>query len=88
MSTSDPARTLAAHLPDAPPGARVTLMGHVHRRRELAKVSFLIVRDRSGLAQVVLRPEEVPTDGLPVRRPSCASTARRRRTRTPPVASR
>jgi nondiscriminating aspartyl-tRNA synthetase len=40
-------------------------MGHVHRRRELAKVSFLILRDRSGLAQIVLRPEDLPTEGLP-----------------------
>jgi nondiscriminating aspartyl-tRNA synthetase len=32
----------------------VTLEGWVHRRRELARVTFLVVRDRSGLAQVVL----------------------------------
>jgi nondiscriminating aspartyl-tRNA synthetase len=30
-------------------------MGWVHRRRVLASVSFLVVRDRSGLAQVVVR---------------------------------
>lgn len=65
MSSSDPARTLAAQLPDTPAGARITLMGHVHRRRELATVSFLIVRDRTGLAQVVFRPEQLPSDGLP-----------------------
>jgi nondiscriminating aspartyl-tRNA synthetase len=65
MSPSDPVRTLAAQLADTPPGNRITLLGHVHRRRELAKVSFLIVRDRSGLAQVVVRPDEIPFDGLP-----------------------
>ena len=65
MSPSDPVRTLAAQLTDTPSGSRVTLLGHVHRRRELAKVSFLIVRDRSGLAQVVVRPDEIPADGLP-----------------------
>lgn len=65
MSTTDPARTLAAQLPETPPGSRVTLMGHIHRRRELAKVSFLILRDRSGLAQIVLRSEDLPADGLP-----------------------
>lgn len=65
MSPSDPARTLATELPTAPPGTRITLMGHVHRRRELATVSFLILRDRTGLAQVVFRPEQVPVDGLP-----------------------
>jgi nondiscriminating aspartyl-tRNA synthetase len=43
----------------------VTLMGHVHRRRELASVTFLILRDRTGVAQVVVRTEEVPTGGLP-----------------------
>ena len=52
MSPTDPARTLATQLPDTPSGARITLMGHVHRRRELATVSFLILRDRTGLAQI------------------------------------
>ena len=60
-----PARTLAADVAAAPPGHVVTLCGHVHRRRELATVSFLVLRDRTGLAQVVLRPHEVPADGLP-----------------------
>ena len=46
-------------------GSTVTVMGHVHRRRELAAVTFLVVRDRSGLAQVVLRTAELPDDGLP-----------------------
>lgn len=59
------ARTLAADLPAAPPGTTVTLMGHVHRRREMASVTFVILRDRSGLAQIVLRPQEVPAEGLP-----------------------
>src|SRR6478672_4765191 len=47
-------RTLASALPAAPPGSQVLLQGWVHRRRELAKVTFLVVRDRTGLAQVVL----------------------------------
>ncbi|MGW6502738.1 aspartate--tRNA(Asn) ligase [Nonomuraea angiospora] len=34
-------------------GQRVTIAGWVHRRRQLKSVSFLVVRDRSGLAQVV-----------------------------------
>src|SRR5689334_1169450 len=38
------------------PGERVTLHGWVHRRRILSCVSFLIVRDRAGLAQVVVGP--------------------------------
>ena len=49
-------------------GEQVRLQGWVHRRRELAKVTFLIVRDRTGLAQVVLPagtdvpPEETPVE--------------------------
>jgi nondiscriminating aspartyl-tRNA synthetase len=48
-------RTLAAQLPRAAPGSKVRVEGWVHRRRVLATVTFLIVRDRSGLAQVVVR---------------------------------
>jgi nondiscriminating aspartyl-tRNA synthetase len=47
-------RTLCADLTHATPGSPVVLEGWVHRRRELAKVTFLVVRDRSGLAQVVI----------------------------------
>jgi nondiscriminating aspartyl-tRNA synthetase len=47
-------RTLTATLPEAAPGSPVLLQGWVHRRRELARVTFLVVRDRTGLAQVVL----------------------------------
>ncbi|GIH09376.1 aspartate--tRNA(Asp/Asn) ligase [Rhizocola hellebori] len=42
---------LAVHV-----GEPVTIAGWVHRRRELKSVSFLILRDRAGLAQVVLPP--------------------------------
>lgn len=65
MRSPDPARTLAAELADASPGRAVVLEGHVHRRRELSQVSFLILRDRSGVAQIVLRPREIPADGIP-----------------------
>jgi nondiscriminating aspartyl-tRNA synthetase len=46
-------------------GERVTLAGWVHAKRDLGAVSFVLVRDRAGLAQVVLneplelRPETV-----------------------------
>jgi nondiscriminating aspartyl-tRNA synthetase len=43
-------------------GEQVTLQGWVHRRRELATVSFLILRDRSGLAQVVVKDGTVPPE--------------------------
>jgi nondiscriminating aspartyl-tRNA synthetase len=49
------ARTLASDLPTVPPGSAVRLQGWVHRRRELATVTFLVLRDRTGLAQVVVR---------------------------------
>jgi nondiscriminating aspartyl-tRNA synthetase len=57
-------RTLASALPDATPGSQVLLQGWVHRRRELSAVTFLVLRDRSGLAQVVVRPggAEVPQE--------------------------
>ncbi|MFJ3405291.1 aspartate--tRNA(Asn) ligase [Promicromonospora sp. NPDC090134] len=61
-----PARTLARDLPTVPPGSVVRLQGWVHRRRELATVTFLVLRDRTGLAQVVVRPavgQEMP--GVP-----------------------
>ena len=48
-------RTLAAQLPLATSGDRVRVEGWVHRRRFLGAVAFLILRDRSGLAQVVVR---------------------------------
>ncbi|MGY6650814.1 aspartate--tRNA(Asn) ligase [Amycolatopsis sp. TRM77291] len=63
-------RVLAADLPRHV-GGRVRIAGWVHRRRRLKTVTFLVVRDRSGLAQVVLAepggpPEEtvVEVEGL------------------------
>ncbi len=47
-------RLLCSSLPAAEPGSGITLEGWVHRRRQLARITFLVVRDRSGLAQVVL----------------------------------
>ncbi|WP_432836190.1 aspartate--tRNA(Asn) ligase [Dactylosporangium sp. CA-092794] len=52
-------RVLSAELARHP-AATIRLAGWVHRRRELARVTFLIVRDRAGLAQVVVPP------GVPV----------------------
>ena len=47
-------RTLCHDLSASSPGTEVVLEGWVHRRRELARVTFLVLRDRSGIAQVVL----------------------------------
>jgi nondiscriminating aspartyl-tRNA synthetase len=52
-------RVLAADLP-AHVGEHVMIAGWLHRRRELKSVTFLVVRDRSGLAQVVVR--DAPAD--------------------------
>ncbi|MFF4716895.1 aspartate--tRNA(Asn) ligase [Streptomyces eurythermus] len=47
------ARVLAAELPQHE-GTTVEIRGWLHRRRALKNVTFLILRDRSGLAQVVV----------------------------------
>ena len=44
---------LAAHA-----GERVRLQGWLHRKRELSRVSFLVLRDRAGFAQIVI--DEMP----------------------------
>ena len=74
------------HCPTPTPeaGEQVRLQGWVHRRRELSQVTFLVVRDRTGLAQVVLPagtelpPEETPVEVVG-RRTVNAAGARRRR---------
>ncbi|MDN5895618.1 MAG: aspartate--tRNA(Asn) ligase [Nocardioides sp.] len=55
MISTDQPRTLSAQLPHAVPGSTVRISGWVHRRRELAALTFLVVRDRTGLAQVVVK---------------------------------
>jgi nondiscriminating aspartyl-tRNA synthetase len=50
-------RILSHEIPSAV-GRTVTVAGWVHRRRRLAAVSFLILRDRSGLSQIVVKQPE------------------------------
>ena len=50
-------RILSHEIPSAV-GQTVTVAGWVHRRRRLAAVSFLILRDRSGLSQIVVKAPE------------------------------
>jgi nondiscriminating aspartyl-tRNA synthetase len=52
--STTPQRVLASQLTTRPPGSEVRLQGWLHRRRDLSNVSFLVLRDRSGLAQVVV----------------------------------
>lgn len=48
-------RTLAGQLAGVTPGGTVKVEGWVHRRRSLSAVTFVVLRDRSGLAQVVVK---------------------------------
>jgi nondiscriminating aspartyl-tRNA synthetase len=60
-------RVLAADLPRHV-GEQVRIAGWLHRRRELKSITFLVVRDRSGLAQAVVsaaRQAEGRTPDLP-----------------------
>ncbi|MEU1721122.1 aspartate--tRNA(Asn) ligase [Nonomuraea sp. NPDC005692] len=59
-------RVLSASLAEHA-GRRVTIAGWVHRRRHLKSVSFLVVRDRAGLAQVVSVDGELPPEESVVR---------------------
>lgn len=57
-------RVLSSELPGHV-GERVTIAGWMHRRRQLKRVSFAILRDRAGLAQVVLPGEAHELGELP-----------------------
>jgi nondiscriminating aspartyl-tRNA synthetase len=46
-------RVLTAQLPEHV-GREVKIAGWIHRRREMKSVVFIVIRDRSGLAQVVV----------------------------------
>ena len=55
-------RVLSAELPGAT-GRQVLLQGWVHRIRDFGGVRFLVLRDRAGLAQVVV-PSSVDLGGV------------------------
>ncbi|WP_194837052.1 aspartate--tRNA(Asn) ligase [Nocardia sp. XZ_19_369] len=53
-------RTLCSALPATPAGTgSVTVEGWIHRRRQLATVTFVVLRDRSGVAQAVVTDPQV-----------------------------
>jgi aspartyl-tRNA synthetase len=54
-------RTLISELPEKI-GERVRIRGWVHTVRDQKRVQFLVIRDESGLVQVVLPKEEPPTE--------------------------
>ena len=57
-------RTLAAYLSEHV-GERVRVQGWLHALRRLGEVNFLLVRDRSGLAQAVASTDDLkPLEGL------------------------
>ena len=77
MSTTHPSsapavgtasRVLARDLASHPEGAPATLAGWVHRRRVLASVTFVVLRDRSGLVQVVAKDPTSSRVSAPSRR--------------------
>jgi aspartyl-tRNA synthetase len=53
-------RTPAGSLTAADVGSRVRLQGWIHQRRPHGAITFLNLRDRSGIVQVVVRPDERP----------------------------
>jgi nondiscriminating aspartyl-tRNA synthetase len=57
-------RIMAAGLPSHI-GEPVTIAGWLHRKRQLKSVTFLIIRDRTGLAQVVLPADDPASAGAP-----------------------
>ncbi|PXX58784.1 aspartyl-tRNA synthetase [Nocardia tenerifensis] len=52
-------RTLCSALPTHARTGPVTVAGWIHRRRQLANVTFVVLRDRSGLAQIVVTEPQV-----------------------------
>ncbi|MEK7532717.1 MAG: OB-fold nucleic acid binding domain-containing protein, partial [Patescibacteria group bacterium] len=55
-------------------GKRVLLKGWIHSRRDMGKVVFLDLRDRSGIVQVVCTPSELDAasqEALPSIRDEC-----------------
>ncbi|MFO7544885.1 MAG: aspartate--tRNA(Asn) ligase [Trueperaceae bacterium] len=61
-----PTRVLVAELADHV-GERVTLLGWILTRRDLGGIRFLVLRDRSGIAQCVLEGVDVPLHESSVR---------------------
>ncbi len=53
-------RQYAGTLRESDVGQRVLIKAWVHRRRDLGGLMFLDLRDRSGLVQAVVRPENQP----------------------------
>ena len=51
---------MCGHLSRKEVGQTVTLSGWVHKRRDIGKVIFIILRDKSGLVQLLFDPEIAP----------------------------
>jgi nondiscriminating aspartyl-tRNA synthetase len=55
QEVNDMERTLAVDVPAVPVGTTARVQGWLHRRRTLAQVTFVVLRDRTGLVQVVVK---------------------------------
>jgi aspartyl-tRNA synthetase len=69
--TKPPLRQPAGELRAADSGRRVLLKGWVSRRRDLGELIFLMVRDRTGLVQVLFDRNRCPSEAV-----DAAATAR------------
>jgi len=53
-------RTYTAEITAESDGSETTIAGHVHDTRDLGGIVFVVVRDRTGLLQVVVKEDDTP----------------------------
>lgn len=53
-----------SYVSDLKPNQKVLLKGWIHEIRDLAKLTFLLLRDNSGIVQCVVKDEKIPVSDL------------------------